>query len=68
MLVVTVAGGVPTAYLIAIFRYGLWDLDVVIKKTVIFALVVVLLMATRWRRRRARRRSSPGESCTRFLR
>ncbi len=46
MLVVTVAGGVPAAYLIAIFRYGLWDLDVVIKKTVIFGLVVVLLMAT----------------------
>jgi signal transduction histidine kinase len=45
MLVVTVAGGIPAAYLIAIFRYGLWDLDVVIKKTVIFSLVVVLLMA-----------------------
>ncbi len=45
MLVVTVAGGIPAAYLVAIFRYGLWDLDVVIKKTVVFALVVVLLMA-----------------------
>ena len=45
LLVVTVAGGIPVAYLVAIFRYGLWDLDVVIKKTVVFALVVVLLMA-----------------------
>jgi signal transduction histidine kinase len=45
LLVVTVAGGIPAAYLIAIFRYGLWDLDVVIKKTVVFSFVVVLFMA-----------------------
>jgi signal transduction histidine kinase len=31
--------GVPLAYVVAIFRYRLWDLDVVIKKTVIFGLV-----------------------------
>jgi len=31
--------GVPAAYLIAMYRYHLWDLDVVIKKTLIFALV-----------------------------
>jgi signal transduction histidine kinase len=31
--------GVPAAYLIAILRYHLWDLDVVIKKAVVFALV-----------------------------
>ena len=31
--------GVPVAYLVAILRYRLWDLDVVIKKTVIFAIV-----------------------------
>jgi signal transduction histidine kinase len=35
----TIVIGVPAAYLIAIFRHGLWDLDVVIKKTVIFAIV-----------------------------
>ena len=31
--------GVPAAYLIAILRYHLWDLDVVIRKALIFALV-----------------------------
>ncbi len=35
----TIVIGVPAAYLIAIFRHGLWDLDVVIKKTVIFGVV-----------------------------
>ncbi len=35
----TIVIGVPAAYLLAIFRHGLWDLDVVIKKTVIFAIV-----------------------------
>ena len=45
LLVVTVAGGVPAAYLIAIFRYGLWDLDLVLKKTVVFAVLVAILVA-----------------------
>jgi signal transduction histidine kinase len=31
--------GVPAAYLIAIYRYHLWDLDVVIRKAVIFTFV-----------------------------
>jgi signal transduction histidine kinase len=35
----TIVIGVPVAYLIAIFRHRLWDLDVVIKKTVIFGVV-----------------------------
>jgi signal transduction histidine kinase len=35
----TIVIGVPAAYLIAILRHRLWDLDVVIKKTVIFAIV-----------------------------
>ena len=35
----TIVVGIPVAYLIAIFRYRLWDLDVVVKKTVVFALV-----------------------------
>jgi len=35
----TVVIGIPAAYLIAIFQHGLWDLDVVIKKTVIFGIV-----------------------------
>ncbi|MGH2573275.1 MAG: histidine kinase [Actinomycetota bacterium] len=36
----TIALGVPGAYLIAILRYRLWELDVVIRKTVVFAVVV----------------------------
>lgn len=36
----TVALGVPAAYLIAILRYRLWDLDVVIRKAVVFAVLV----------------------------
>ena len=36
--------GIPVAYLVAIFRYRLWDLDVVIKKAAV-ALVLTLLMA-----------------------
>ena len=35
----TVVVGIPVAYLVAIFRYRLWDLDVVVKKTVVFAVV-----------------------------
>jgi signal transduction histidine kinase len=38
----TLAVGVPAAYLIAIFRYGLWNLDVVVKKTVQYGLLVAL--------------------------
>lgn len=33
----TIAFGVPAAFLVAIFRYHLWDLDVVIRKTVVYA-------------------------------
>src|SRR5436190_5433661 len=35
--------GIPAAYLIAIFRYHLWDLDVVIRKAVVFAFVATAL-------------------------
>jgi signal transduction histidine kinase len=34
--------GIPVAYLVAIFRYGLWELDLVIRKTVRYALLVVV--------------------------
>ncbi|MGZ4148753.1 MAG: hypothetical protein ACXVQJ_01805, partial [Actinomycetota bacterium] len=44
LFVLTVALGVPAAYLVAIFRYRLWDLDVVIRKAVI-ALVLAALIA-----------------------
>jgi signal transduction histidine kinase len=37
--------GVPAAYLIAIFRHGLWDLDLVVRKTVQYAVLVVAFMA-----------------------
>jgi signal transduction histidine kinase len=39
----TIVIGVPAAYLIAIFRHGLWDLDVVIKKAAVAVVVAVLL-------------------------
>ncbi len=42
--VLTVVVGVPAAYLIAIFRYGLWDLDVVIRKTRIALLLTLLIV------------------------
>jgi signal transduction histidine kinase len=35
----TIVLGIPVAYLVAIFRYRLWELDVVVKKTVVFAVV-----------------------------
>ena len=35
----TIVVGIPVAYLVAILRYRLWDLDVVIKKTVVFGVV-----------------------------
>jgi signal transduction histidine kinase len=36
----TIVLGVPAAYLVAIFRHGLWDLDVVVKKTVQYGVLV----------------------------
>jgi signal transduction histidine kinase len=35
----TIVIGVPVSYLFAIFRYRLWDIDLVIKKAVVFGLV-----------------------------
>ena len=40
---ITLVVGIPVAYLVAIFRYRLWELDVVIKKTVVFAVVATVL-------------------------
>jgi signal transduction histidine kinase len=38
--------GIPAAYLIAIFKHGLWDLDVVIKKALVaFVLTSLLVIA-----------------------
>jgi signal transduction histidine kinase len=36
----TLVLGIPAAYLVAILRHGLWDLDVVLKKTVQYAILV----------------------------
>jgi signal transduction histidine kinase len=45
LMAAVVAFGVPGAYLVAIFRYGLWDLDVVVRKTVMFTLVAAAVTA-----------------------
>ena len=42
VLVVTV--GVPASYFVAIFRYRLWDLDVVIKKTAIALVLAAIIV------------------------
>ena len=42
MTAFTLVIGVPAAYLVAIFRHGLWNLDVVMKKTVQYGIVVGL--------------------------
>ena len=36
--------GIPAAYLIAILKHGLWDLDVVIKKALVAAVLTLLLV------------------------
>jgi len=40
----TIVVGIPLAYLVAIFRYRLYDLDLVIRKTVQYGVVVVAFM------------------------
>jgi signal transduction histidine kinase len=45
VLILVLTLGIPGAYLIAIFKHGLWNLDVVIKKTLV-AFVLTLLLAT----------------------
>jgi signal transduction histidine kinase len=37
---ITIVVGVPTSYLVAIFRHGLWELDLVLKKTVQYGIVL----------------------------
>ena len=44
LLVLTLLLGTPGAYLIAIFRHGLWDMDLVIRKTVQYGVLVVAFM------------------------
>jgi signal transduction histidine kinase len=39
----TLVLGIPTAYVVAILRYRLWDLDVVIRKTVVAATLAVFI-------------------------
>ncbi|MGH2680980.1 MAG: ATP-binding protein [Actinomycetota bacterium] len=41
----TIVLGVPLAYLVAILRHGLWNLDVVLKKTVQYAILVAGFVA-----------------------
>ena len=42
---ITIVVGVPTSYLIAIFRHGLWDLDLFLKKTVQYGIVLASFTA-----------------------
>lgn len=44
LLAITILVGIPAATAVAIFRFRLYDLDLVIKKTVIFTVVVALLL------------------------
>ncbi len=44
-IVLTLAVGVPAAYLVAIFKHGLWDLDVVIKKAAVAFVLAGMLSA-----------------------
>jgi signal transduction histidine kinase len=44
LTVLTVALGIPLAYAVAIFRYRLYDLDLVIRKTVQYAVLVGAIM------------------------
>jgi signal transduction histidine kinase len=44
LAVFTVVIGVPVAYLVAIFRYRMWELDVVIKKAVVAIVVTAVLV------------------------
>jgi len=43
-MVLVVAVGVPASYFVAIFRYRLWDLDVVIKKTAIALVLAAIII------------------------
>jgi signal transduction histidine kinase len=44
-LLASIGWGVPAAIGVALLRYRLWDLDVVVRKTVVGAIVVVLITA-----------------------
>ncbi|HSL10755.1 MAG TPA: sensor histidine kinase [Actinomycetota bacterium] len=37
--------GIPAAYIIAIFRHGLWELDLVMRKTIQYAILVAVFVA-----------------------
>src|SRR3712207_5810078 len=37
--------GIPAAYVVAIFRHGLWELDLVMRKTIQYAILVVVFVA-----------------------
>ncbi len=45
LLALTVTVGIPAAYLIAITRYGLWGMDIVIRKALILAVLAVFFVS-----------------------
>ena len=45
VMALTVAFGIPASYLIAIYRYRLYDFDLVVKKAVVFAVMVGAVIA-----------------------
>jgi signal transduction histidine kinase len=44
IVALTLVIGVPGAYLIAIFRHGLWELDVVVRKAVLYGILVTFIL------------------------
>jgi hypothetical protein len=45
---ISIGIGIPAAAAIAVMRYRLWDLDVILKKTIVATILVILLTIASW--------------------